>query len=1224
MASLKLWLLGPSRIEYESVPVEIQRRKAVALLVYLAVKGESQPRDSLATLLWPDSNQSDARTALRRDLSALNKALGRSWLEIDRERVGLERKPGLWLDVEEFQRLLAACRAHGHPAGEVCSVCLPLLGEAVELYRADFLTGFTLPDSPEFDEWQFFQTESLRRELASALERLVRGYGVGGDAEREQAIAYARRWLALDPLHEPAHQQLMQLYAWAGQQALALRQYQQCVRLLDEELGVAPSAETTELFETIKARRISLPPSRAGAPLSSKVYVAPDPQVVPPRLPSFLGPKEAEPIDLEQPVFVACEPELARLNGFLDLALAGQGQVVFVIGEAGRGKTALVQEFARRAQAKQADLIVAGGNCNAYTGLGDPYLPFREIMGLLTGDIETRWAAKAIHHSQAQRLWAFMPRATEALLNSGPDLIDAFIPGPGLVTRTAAAVTADTGWLVQLRELVTQHGAGYGPTRLNQSDLFEQYAKVILALAGRQPLLLALDDLQWADEGSINLLFHLGRRLSESRVLIIGAYRPDAVALGREGKRHPLEPLVNEFQRQFGAIFLDLSQVEGRQFVNSFLDTQPNQLGPDFREALYQHTKGHALFTVEMLRGLQEREDLVKDESGRWVEGPALNWDILPARVEGVIGERLGRLPTSLQETLKIASIEGEVFRAEVVARVQAADEQTMVRQLSGELDRQHQLVIGQGSRRLKPGGQRLSFYRFRHYLFQHYLYHNLDEAERIYLHEAVGNELEQLYAEQTEEVAVELARHFEVAGLVVKAVHYLHQAGSRAVRLSANEEALGHFNRALALLGTLPETPERNRQELALQIAISAPLTITKGYSASELEQTFSRAWTLYQEASAQDTAPAVENVPQLFEVLYGLWVLKQVWAELPMARELAEQMLDLAQRQGDSLLLMSAHWVVGNTLYWLGEFAPAQEHFEQSMALYDPRQHRSHVLLFGQDQGVTCLAYQAWNLWQLGYPDQALKRSRDALTLAKELAHPHSLVYAIIYAAHLHIRRGEWQALQKQVGAELALATEHGFPYWQAVATIIRGKTLAEQGQVEEGIVLMCQGLATLRAQGADIYRPYFLALLADAYGKVGQAEEGLSAVTEALAAVEKTAEHLWEPELYRLKGELLLTTAREGRGMKDQSEAGALQQAQDQAEACFWQAIEVARRQEAKSLELRAVMSLSRLWHSQGSQAKKAEVHQMLAEIYGWFTEGFDTLDLKEARALLDALA
>jgi predicted ATPase len=169
-----------------------------------------------------------------------------------------------------------------------------------------------------------------------------------------------------------------------------------------------------------------------------------------------------------------------------------------------------------------------------------------------------------------------------------------------------------------------------------------------------------------------------------------------------------------------------------------------------------------------------------------------------------------------------------------------------------------------------------------------------------------------------------------------------------------------------------------------------------------------------------------------------------------------------------------------------------------------------------------------------------------------------------------------------------------------------------------------LMCQGLATLRAQGADIYRPYFLALLADAYGKVGQAEEGLSAVTEALAAVEKTAEHLWEPELYRLKGELLLTTAREGRGMKDQSEAGALQQAQDQAEACFWQAIEVARRQEAKSLELRAVMSLSRLWHSQGSQAKKAEVHQMLAEIYGWFTEGFDTLDLKEARALLDALA
>jgi predicted ATPase len=353
------------------------------------------------------------------------------------------------------------------------------------------------------------------------------------------------------------------------------------------------------------------------------------------------------------------------------------------------------------------------------------------------------------------------------------------------------------------------------------------------------------------------------------------------------------------------------------------------------------------------------------------------------------------------------------------------------------------------------------------------------------------------------------------------------------------------------------------------------------------------------------------VENVPQLFQVLYGLWSLKQIRAEFQMARELAEQMLALAQRQGDSFLLMPAHWAVGHILYWMGEFAPAQQHFEQSMALYDPRHHRSHVLLFGQDQGVTCLSFQAWNLWQLGYPDQALKRSREALTLAKELAHPHSLVYAIIFAARVHLRRGEWQTIQEQIEAEIALSTGHGFPYWQASATIIRGETLAEQGQVEEGIVLIGQGLAAWRVQRAEIYRPCVLALLAEAYGKVGQAEEGLNAVAEALAAVEKTAEHLWEPELYRLRGELLLKG--EGGGMKDESEG--------EAEVCFWQAIEVARRQSAKSLELRAVMSLSRLWQSQG---KQEEARRMLAEIYDWFTEGFDTADLREAKALLETWA
>lgn len=516
---------------------------------------------------------------------------------------------------------------------------------------------------------------------------------------------------------------------------------------------------------------------------------------------------------LEEAHFVGREQELAQLNAFLDRTLTGQGQVVFVVGGPGRGKTALVDEFTRQALERDAKLVAATGSGNAYSGIGDPYLPFREILGQLTGDVETRWAAGAIGRTQAQRLWEWMPYTVQALVSTGPDLIDTFIPGQSVMARSAAAAGEGASWLAQLGVLVAIKSAGQGPVDFQQSDLFEQYAKVMLALTRQGPLLLVLDDLQWADTGSINLLFHLGRRLQDSRILIVGVYRPVEVTMGRAGERHPLEPLVSEFQRHFGQILIDLRQAEGRLFVTALLDTEPNRLDKTFQEALYQHTQGHALFTVEILRGMQERGDLVQDEAGQWVEGPNLNWETLPARVEGVIGDRIARLPKMLPKVLEVASVEGEIFTAEVVARVQAFDERELVRQLSGNLDKQHRLVVGQGSQRL--GARRLSQYRFRHILFQHYLYNSLDEVERGYLHEAVAKELEQLYGEQSADIAGELARHFEAAGLFDKAISYLQQAGDRAVRLSANDEALAHFYKVLALLETMPDTLEHQRQEL-------------------------------------------------------------------------------------------------------------------------------------------------------------------------------------------------------------------------------------------------------------------------------------------------------------------------------------------------------------------------------------------------------------------------
>ncbi len=900
-------------------------------------------------------------------------------------------------------------------------------------------------------------------------------------------------------------------------------------------------------------------------------------------------------------VFVARERELAQLTDFLDTALAGHGQVCFVVGEAGSGKTALVTEFARRAEKACLDLIVALGNCSAQTGIGDPYLPFREILALLTGDVEAKLAERTISPENANRLRGLLRWSGNALMEFGPDLIDVLVPGAGMIAKATTFVADQVGWLEKLEQLMERKGlrrAGGGDKALEQAHIFEQYTNVLRALAAKQPFMLVLDDLQWADTSSVSLLFHLGRRIGGSRILLVGTYRPDEVGLGRAGERHPLEPVLNELKRYHGDIWVDLGQAaeaEGRQFVDALLDTEPHRLGEAFRQALFRHTGGHPLFTVELLRDMRERRDLVQDEEGRWIEGPALDWGELPARVEGVIEERIGRLEEELQEMLTVASVEGEAFTAEVVARVQAVDERGLIRRLSRELDRQHHLVGAQGVQRL--GRQRLSLYRFQHNLFQKYLYNNLDQVERSYLHEDVGNVLEELYGDQAQEIAVQLARHFQEAGMTEKAVHYLSLAGEKAARLSAYEEAITLLSKGLEVLQTLPESPERAGQELQLHIALGTPLALAKGFAAPEVAENY---------AQARELCRQVEETPQLFPVLFGLFRFYHVRVELQTAHELGEQLLHLAQQVGDPTFLLQAHLALALTSYSRGDLASARAHFEQGLALYDPQLQSSYPALFGHDPAVASHSFLAQVLWSLGYPDQALQESHESLALAEEIGQPFNLAWAQCFAAMIHQHRGEAQAARDRAEAAMALCIEHEFPQWLAMGRMIQGWVLAEQGPAEReaGTLQIRQGLADWRATGAKLGLPAFLAPLVELYWRLGQTEEGLSTVAEGLEAAARHGEHWWEPELHRLKGELLLLQGDEAR-----------------AEDSFQHAIEVARRQQAKSLELRATVSLCRLWRKQG---KREEARQMLAEIYGWFTEGFDTPDLKEVKALLEELS
>ncbi|HUW13471.1 MAG TPA: AAA family ATPase, partial [Anaerolineae bacterium] len=445
-------------------------------------------------------------------------------------------------------------------------------------------------------------------------------------------------------------------------------------------------------------------------------------------------------------VFVARQAQLTQLRSYLSQALDSHGQVAFVVGEAGSGKTALVTEFASRAEQAQDDLVVVIGNCNAQTGIGDPYLPFREILAQLTGDFEAKLAQGAITAENARRLQGFVRWSCEALMEFGPDLISVLVPGAGLLAKAGKFVVDQAGWLDRFKQLVESKTASPAASTLDQSHIFEQYTNVLKALAAKRPLVLVLDDLQWADSASTSLLFHLGRRIGGSRILVLGTYRPEEVKLGRGGERHPLEKVLAESKRYFGDVWIDLDRAERdetRHFVDALLDLEPNRLGEAFRESFVGHTEGHALFAVELLRDMQERGDLEQDGGGRWIEGGRLDWHGLPARVEGVIEERIGRLNAELRDTLTIGSVEGEEFTAEVIARVRTVDERGLVRSLSQTLDKQHHLVVSQGMRRL--GLQPLSAYRFRHNLFQKFLYDDLDAAQRAYLHEDVGNALEAL-----------------------------------------------------------------------------------------------------------------------------------------------------------------------------------------------------------------------------------------------------------------------------------------------------------------------------------------------------------------------------------------------------------------------------------------------------------------------------------------------
>jgi class 3 adenylate cyclase/predicted ATPase len=708
------------------------------------------------------------------------------------------------------------------------------------------------------------------------------------------------------------------------------------------------------------------------------------------------------------------------------------------------------------------------------------------------------------------------------------------------------------------------------PQRQRQKTL-ETIVAILLELAERQPVLFIIEDLHWTDPTTLELLGLLLDQTPTASVLVLLTCRP----YFQPAWHH------RSYLTEMTLHHLSQPQIEGMAERVAGGKTLPQEV----LQQIVERTDGVPLFVEELTKAIVESGHL-KDVHGHYECTGSFSTFAIPATLQDSLMARLDRLMTG-KVIAQLGATIGRQFSYDLLQAVAQLNDRTLHEEL-------HRLVEAEIV--YQRGVPPQAAYTFKHALIQDTAYESLLKSTRQHYHQRIAQVLETQFPETTDGQPELLAHHYTEAGLAEKAVHYWHHAGQKAIERSAHVEAIAHLQQGLELLKTLPETAERTQREVDMLIALGASLIATKGYAVPEVQLTYTRAQQLCQ---------SLEDPSQLFPVLRGLWMYYLGHVELTTAHALGAQLLTLAQQAQDAAMLVAAYRALGATLFLRGAVASALPHFVEGMTLYDPEQHRASVFQHGEDSGVLCHTYAAWALWYLGYPDQAVARSQHGVALAQQSVHPYSLGQALNAAAILHQFRREVRATQARADAVVLLAKEHGFLFYRVFGAMLHGWALAHQGQAQAGIELLTQGLTAWRGTGAEILRPYFLALLADIQGTRGEPEVGLTVLTEALTLMDTTSERAWEPELYRLKGALMLQYSADN---------------QAEAETCFYHALDIARNQQAKSFELRTATSLARLWQR---QRKHQEAHDLLSPVYNWFTEGFDTADLIDAKALLHAL-
>jgi DNA-binding winged helix-turn-helix (wHTH) protein/predicted ATPase len=791
------------------------------------------------------------------------------------------------------------------------------------------------------------------------------------------------------------------------------------------------------------------------------------------------GPASPQISSLQSQVssLVGRDPELAQLHGWLDKALGGERQMVFVTGEPGIGKTTLIDAVVAQLEANP-NVWIGRGQCIEQFGEGEAYLPILEALG--------RIGRKAGN----EQFSAFLGRYAPTWLAQLPTLIDEE-KQETLQHRVQGTTRARMlRELVEAVEIFTADGSNVEP-----------------------PLLvLVLEDLQWSDYSTLDLLASLARREERARLLIFGTYRP-AEGL-TEG--HPLRAVLQELQSHAKCKELVLPPLDA-EAVKDYVDRRfPNSTLPaPLAQVLHRVTDGLPFFLCAFIDDLVERNLIIHAADGWQLQGGlSAIAAVVPDNIRQLIERQIDRVEARERKILEAASIAGVEFPTAAIAASLSTSEEE-VEEASAHMAARSAFLQPAGVMEW-PDGTVSARYRFRHALYQQLWHEHVGIARRQRLNLRIAERVEAAYGDRVDEVATELAVYFEQGRNFARAIHYYARAAEKAIRRCAYQEAVLHLGKGLDLLATLPDKSTHAQQEFVLRLTLGISLQAIRGYGDVEVERAY---------ASAQGLSQQTHDPEQLFRILFGLWQFHVVRAEYRRAQELSAQLLNLADTSRDVGLLVEAHGAVGVTLFHLGEIVSAYDHFERSTSLYDPEKHRTHVRIYNQDPWVACRSYSGQALWLLGYADQALQRTREAWEYARALAHPFSQAFALSDMILIYLLQGDVEKVQEEAQALLALSQEYNFPMWRMTAMERQAWAQAEIGHAENGLEIMQQAIGMRQGISAKIRIPYHKTRLAELYNKAGQPAQGLAQMQEAFALAEATEEHWWEAEMYRVKGELLL---------------------------------------------------------------------------------------------------